>query len=104
MAFEHDVKEAYGRSRITSATSAPALRETLEEAQDLAVQIERLLSNPRCDFSEADAFRVRLARAHTLSLLDQLSELLGPEESGLRQTLRDDDAAHVASGIRPAWR
>ena len=100
MAFEQDVKETYGPGRVVA--SAAALRKTLEEAQELAVQIERLLSNPRADFAEADAFRVRLARAHTLSLLDQLSDLLCPE-SASRQALGDDDT-HVASGIRPAWR
>jgi hypothetical protein len=102
MAFEHEMAESYSRSRSQSAS---AVRETLQEAQELAAQIERLLTSPRCSFAEADAFRVRLARAHTLSLLDQLSELLGPEESGSgsRRPLRDDDA-HAGSGIRPAWR
>jgi hypothetical protein len=102
MAFEHDTTESYGRSR---SQGAAAVRETLEEAQQLAAQIERLLTSPRCTFPETDAFRVRLARAHTLSLLDQLSELLGPGESapGTRRTVRDEDA-HATSGIRPAWR
>jgi hypothetical protein len=101
MALEHEAKQSFGRSSFQSVTE---VRETLEEAQDLAVQIERLLSNPRCNFAEADAFRVRLARAHTLSLLDQLSDMLGPEVSAPRSALREDDDNHVASGIRPAWR
>jgi hypothetical protein len=102
MAFEPEVTERYSRNRSQSVAS---VRETLAEAQELAVQIERLLTSPRCDFPEADSFRVRLARAHTLSLLDQLSELLGPEDSapGTRRTLRDDET-HTSSGIRPAWR
>lgn len=102
MAFEHETTESSGRSR---SQSAAAVREILEEAQELAAQIERLLTSPRCNFPESDAFRVRLARAHTLSLLDQLSELLGPEDSGpgTHRALRDDDT-HASSGIRPAWR
>jgi len=102
MALEHEMTEGYGRSRSQNAAS---VRETLEEAKELAAQIERLLTSPRCNFPEGDSFRIRLARAHTLSLLDQLSELLGPEEAapGTRRGLRDDDT-HATSGIRPAWR
>jgi hypothetical protein len=87
-----------------------ATRELLEEAQTLAVQIERLLASPSCQLCEAEAFRVRLARAHTLSLLDQLSELLGPRQSqrAAEPSVRGprSEGDNAVSGIRPAtsWR
>ncbi|SRR5258708_6376957 len=85
-------------------------RELLEEAQCLAVQIEHLLTSPRCQTGDSDTLRIRLARAHTLSLLDQLWELLEPVSakpgSGVRAR-RDDQDGDATSGIRrPAtsWR
>jgi hypothetical protein len=82
-------------------------RELLEEAQGLAVQIERLLTSPGCQTTDSDTLRIRLARAHTLSLLDQLSELLEPVStkpgSGLRAPR--DENGDAASGVRRAsWR
>ena len=96
------------RSGIADARSA------LEDALALAVRIEQLLSEaaPRCP--ENDAFRVRLARAHTLGLVDQLSELTGtrssaapPRPSGIWPSaaeLDGDDEETVRTGARRTWR
>jgi len=87
------------------ARDSDATRELLEEAHTLAMQIERVLASPSCQMSESEAFRVRLARAHTLSLLDQLAELLAPRltrDSSPPQSppLRDDGDS--VSGVRRA--
>jgi hypothetical protein len=59
----------------------------LEQARALAAQVDRLLVNAGEKVLPADAFRVRLARAHALSLLDQLSELVDEtSKSGLFRT------------------
>ena len=83
-------------------------RSLLEEAHLLATQIERLLNSPSCELSDSETFRVRLARAHTLSLLDQLSDLLGPTRAkpGLRSTATRDDDETSASPALPitSWR
>jgi hypothetical protein len=62
--------------------------ELLEHARSLAMQIERLLDDLGHQIDSPDSFKVRLARAHTLGLLDQLSELAGPRtsRSGLWKT------------------
>src|SRR4051794_8418052 len=76
-------------------------RALLEEAQDLAVRIENLLESPVHDGDEASAFRLRLARAHTLGLLDQLEELVGPAFGRGGPGLRDCRGAEPAeSGER----
>jgi hypothetical protein len=95
MTFEKDSDTEHGRSR----RDAGGAREALEQALELAVQIDRLLTSPPCTLPEVDAFRIRLARAHTLSLLDQLAELIGPLESTTRLASRDDEDGG-SSGIR----
>jgi hypothetical protein len=105
MTFKKDAQKDHGRTRPQDVGT---MREALEEAVGLAVQIDRLLTSPQCTMAEVDTFRIRLARAHTLSLLDQLSELIGPLESTMRLASRDDDddddEGKGASGIRSAWR
>src|SRR3954471_16392485 len=76
-------------------------RALLEEAQELAVRIESLLGSPVHDGEEACAFRLRLARAHTLGLLDQLEELVGPAFGRGGPGLRDCRSSDpVESGER----
>jgi len=86
-------------------------RSALEDALALAHQIDRLLNAASAASPDSDAFRVRLARAHTLSLVDQLSELVGSRTSALPPTAsgvhelapqRDDDGQ--ANGTRRTWR
>jgi hypothetical protein len=97
--------ELEGQHGAAVAEGPVPARTVLEEAHAFAVQIERLLTGPQCDFAEADTFRVRLARAHTLSLLDQLSELIGSRDSARepRRSTHDGDEG-TASGVRTAWR
>ena len=106
IAREDDVKEDRARPGRGAGMS---MRELLEEAQGLAVQIERLLTSPGCQSTDSDTLRIRLARAHTLSLLDQLSELLEPVSVQRAPSVRAprDDEGDGPSGIRrPAtsWR
>jgi hypothetical protein len=90
----------------------PSARDLLEQAHALAAQVEGLLTEVSHEVSDSDTFRVRLARAHTLSLLDQLAELLGARSSGRGPSVRGTHASHVdddenaGSGVRqaPAWR
>jgi len=104
-AREDDVKDDRARPGRPGMTT----REILEEARALAVQIERLLTNPGCQTTDSDTLRIRLARAHTLSLLDQLSELLEPvsvPRAPAVRTPRDDDGDGPSGIRRPAtsWR
>jgi hypothetical protein len=73
MAFDKQPKNS--RARTTRDDAADA-HELLEQAQELAVQIETLLARLGQFDGHGDSFRVRLARAHTLSLLDQLTDLM----------------------------
>ena len=105
-AREDDVKE--DRARVVRG-GGMTTRELLEEAQGLAVQIERLLTSPGCQTTDSGTLRIRLARAHTLSLLDQLSELLEPVSAKPGSSVRapQGEDGDSASGIRrPAtsWR
>jgi hypothetical protein len=84
-------------------------REVLEEAQGLAVQIESLLTSPSCQTTDSNTLRIRLARAHTLSLLDQLSELLEPVSAPPASSVRaphTEDSDAISGIRRPAtsWR
>ena len=84
-------------------------RELLEEAQALAVQIEHLLTSPGCQTTDSDTLRIRLARAHTLSLLDQLSELLEPVSAKPGSSVRaprdeEGDAPSATRRPAPSWR
>jgi hypothetical protein len=83
-------------------------KDLLEQAHGLAEQIEGLLTELGHEVAESDNFRVRLARAHTLSLLDQLTELLQPRSSAPPRTVRScvphDDDPNAASGVRPGSR
>jgi hypothetical protein len=91
---------------------APSAKELLEQAHALASEIEGLLTGLSRGVADADTFRVRLARAHTLSLLDQLAELIGTRPSGHGPaihscgTLDRDDDEGATSGVRQAraWR
>jgi hypothetical protein len=97
MALEEDLVE---RATHTERKVRGA-RALLKEAQDLAVQIESLLETPILDADEACIFRMRLARAHTLGLLDQLEELVGPAFGRGGPGLRDCGTGEVAvSGER----
>jgi hypothetical protein len=86
-------------------------REALESALALAFRIEQLLNAAGAQSPDNDAFRVRLARAHTLSLVDQLSELVGtrasavpPAPSGVRECSAKADEDTVGSDSRRDWR
>ena len=61
-AREDDVKDDRARPGRGAGMTT---RELLEEAQALAVQIERLLTSPGCQTTDSDTLRIRLgARAH----------------------------------------
>jgi hypothetical protein len=64
--------------RPSHESTARSTRALLKEAQTLAIQIETLLERQVHAADEACVFRLRLARAHALGLLDQLEELVGP--------------------------
>ena len=98
-AREDDVKEDRARG-VRSGTMTT--RDLLEEAQGLAVQIERLLTSPGCQTTDSDTLRIRLARAHTLSLLDQLSELLETVSAKPSVRAPRDEDGDTSSGIRLA--
>ncbi len=98
--LNHEPKDDHARGYRDEAS----LRDVLEQAQGLAVEIERLLTSPRFDYAESDTFRIRLARAHTLSLLDQLSELLGKHAGSATRRATRDEEGNIVSGIHPAWR
>jgi hypothetical protein len=103
MAFDNEGKHEPLLVRRDEATN---VRDVLEEAHALATQAEELLANLSQAHGDSNAFRIRLARAHALSLLDQLSDLLEARPSGYGPALRDcpvpivdDDAV---SGVRQA--
>src|SRR6476646_771077 len=58
---------------------------TLAQALALAVRVEALLADSPPEMESAGVFRMRLARAHVLGLIDQLSVMVDP---GTRRTLR----------------
>jgi len=110
MAFDKQPKDSRARNARDDATSA---KELLEQAQALAVQIESLLMRFGESDGHCDAFRVRLARAHALSLLDQLTDLMGDRPSmmpgpAVRSCAAPDtgDEENTASGVRRTtlWR
>ena len=106
---EDQAKHPRGRS---TRDEVPSPKELLEEAHALASEIEGLLMTLSRGIADVDTFRVRLARAHTLSLLDQLAELIGTRPSGHGPAVRNcgtldrDEDENAASGVRraPAWR
>jgi hypothetical protein len=108
MAMAFDSKAKDDRSRVRNEWASAS--DLLEKAHVLAGEIEELLTQVSQEASKSDAFRVRLARAHTLSLLDQLAELLGTRDSGYGPGVRAcsprDDDGEATSGIRraPVWR
>ena len=59
-----------------------SFRELIHEIQELAARIKRLLEDPICEKCTSELIRVRMARAHTLSLLDELAGLVDPREHG----------------------
>ena len=98
MALDNQAKENRSRSVRADLRSA---KDLLEQAQALAAQIEELLTQLGREVPESDTYRVRLARAHTLSLLDQLSDLIAPRPS--RPPMRSCAAPgeeDAASGVR----
>ena len=104
MALDDQAKENRSRSLRSDSTSS---KDLLEQAQALAGQIDELLTHLGRQVSESDAFRVRLARAHTLSLLDQLSDMIAPRPSHppMRSCAAPDEEDAV-SGVRKSrvWR
>jgi hypothetical protein len=100
MALDNQAEENRSRSVRGDLMSA---KDLLEQAMGLAAQIEGLLTHLGREVPESDTFRVRLARAHTLSLLDQLSELLGPRPSHppIRAcAVPEEEDENAASGVR----
>ena len=95
-----------GRAPVASPNMT--MSEVLQKAHAMAMQIEKLLMNPACSIPSADTFRVRLARAHALSLLDQLSELVSrrqPEDGPrlARARVAEDEETSL-SGVHPSLR
>ncbi len=107
MAMAQSNKFDEDRLRVVRETRPSSTRGELEKAQELALQIEQLLATVGGDVPDSDTFRVRLARAHALSLLDELSVLLrparGPSGAPCAPRETDEDAS---STIRPvtSWR
>ena len=58
------------------------LFQALRSAADGVQDILRLLERAQVDLAATDAYRLRLARAHALSLGDELEALLRPSLSG----------------------
>jgi hypothetical protein len=54
-----------------------AVDPTLEQALALAREAEALLGHVPARANDPELFRIRLARAHALALIDQLAELVG---------------------------
>jgi hypothetical protein len=61
-------------------------RELIRASQVLAARIERLLNDPICEQCPLEPIRVRMARAHTLSLIDELAGLVDPRDRGPAKT------------------
>ena len=108
ISFDDQMKKPfYGRGDDVVGPS-----EMLEQAHALASEIEGLLTSVSQEVANSDSFRVRLARAHTLSLLDQLSELIGQRPSSPGPSVRSaaprdrDNDDQATSGVRraSAWR
>jgi hypothetical protein len=70
--------QAVGQSsEIRSAASDDhSSREVFKEAQELLVQVLSILNNPICESHPSAVWSLRLARAHTLTLLDQVARLV----------------------------
>jgi hypothetical protein len=98
MALDDQAKGNRSRSARDDSMSA---KDLLEQARALAAQIEELLTHLGREVSESDKYRVRLARAHTLSLLDQLSDMIAPRPSHppMRSCAAPDEE-DAASGVR----
>jgi len=106
MAMALDDQAKQNRSRSVRGDSMSA-KDLLEQARALAAQIEELLTDLGREVPESDTFRVRLARAHTLGLLDQLSDMIAPRPSypPMRSCAAPNEE-DAASGVRskPIWR
>ena len=100
-------KKGHDHPRVARESRASA-QDMLEEARSLAAQIEGLLTDLGRDVAESDNFRVRLARAHTLSLLDQLAEMLAPRSRSSSPSVRSvsprEDDENASTGVRPGSR
>jgi hypothetical protein len=109
MSFEKSVEDHAARNVRDDAASP---QDRLERAHVLASEIDGLLNAVSHELADTDNFRVRLARAHTLSLLDQLAELIGTRGSADGPTVRScatrdrTDDENATSGVRRAraWR
>ena len=79
-----------------------SFRELIHETQVLAARIERLLDDPICEECTSELIRIRMARAHTLSLLHELAELVDPRDRGpVKAVARQDDKTDgAASEVR----
>ena len=109
MGMALEKKTGDDRSRALRDEHGKGAQDLVEQAHRLAGQIEALLQDLGGEVAESDAFRVRLARAHTLSLLDQLADLLGPRSSIPSPSVRncgprDDEDDNASSGVRPGSR
>lgn len=72
----------------------------LREAQVLAVRVDALLEEALTRSPEPSAYRVRLARAHALGLLDQLANLLTAARGSLASGVLGCGPRHPESGIQ----
>ena len=59
------------------------MRSALHEALALAVRLDALLADSVPNVEGADAFRMRLARAHVLGVINQLAAIVGPQSASL---------------------
>jgi hypothetical protein len=70
--------DAVGRNEGAAPTPEAGEGEVLAEALRLAVRVEALLAAPPPGMESGVIFRLRLARAHALGLIDQLSVIIRP--------------------------
>ena len=72
-----------------SAVDAPSPMELVKEAQDLVRQVVRILNDPICE--QHSSLTLRMARAHALTLLDHLAELMdAPTSSPAREQISSE--------------
>ena len=70
------VLKAHPSNELVSRSRSSPSRDMAERAESLVVQLVGLLTTLGDEVSPSDSFRIRMAKAHALSTLDELSEVL----------------------------